>query len=105
MAKPRNANRPLSELKNLGPVCQEDLNAVGIETLSDLQQLGAEKAFLKMLEGRKRNGKETKCCNAAYLYAIYGAINDIDWRDIPSEKKLEFKAFTAELRRSKRVQR
>lgn len=40
-----------------------------------------------MLEGRIRHSRSPKCCNAAYLYAMYGAIHDIDWRQIPDRKK------------------
>ena len=93
-------DRKISAMKNLGPACERDLNAVGINTAEDLKNLGAEAAFLKMLDGRVQRGDGTKCCNAAYLYAIYGALHDIDWRKVPQRKKNEFKRFTAELRES-----
>lgn len=98
--KSKSDDRRISEMRNLGPACERDLNAVGIYTGDDLISLGEETAFLKMLEGRRRIGRSAKCCNAAYLYALYGAINDIDWRDIPTKKMTEFKALTAELRAS-----
>jgi DNA transformation protein and related proteins len=87
-------------MRNLGPACERDLNAVGVYTAADLVALGEEAAFLKMLEGRRRIGKGAKYCHAAYLYALYGAIHDIDWRDVPDKKKTEFKTLTAELRDS-----
>ncbi len=93
-------DRQVSEMRNLGPACQRDLNAVDIHTAGQLIALGAEEAFIRLLIGRKKNGQSTKCCNAAYLYAIYGAIHDIDWRDIPDKKRNEFKALTAEMRES-----
>ena len=89
-------------MRNLGPACEQDFEAVGISTGEDLKRLGAENAFIRMLEGRLAQGRSAKCCNAAYLYAIYGAIYDIDWREVPENKKQEFKAFTAELRASGR---
>lgn len=92
--------RRISEMRNLGPACERDLNAVGICTAEQLKSLGAEEAFLRMLAGRKKNGTSSKCCNAAYLYAIYGAIHDVDWRDVPDRKKRAFKKLTAELRAS-----
>jgi DNA transformation protein and related proteins len=95
-------SRKLSEMKNLGPACEQDLNAAGIFTAEDLKAAGVEGAFLRVLEARRANSRSTKCCNAAYLYAIYGAVREIDWRDIPEKKKQEFKAFTAELRESGR---
>jgi len=87
-------------MRNLGPACEKDLNAAGIFTAEDLKRLGAEEAFVKMLIGRINQGRSAKCCNAAYLYAIYGAIHNIDWRDLPEKKKSEFKDFAAELRQS-----
>ncbi len=93
-------NRRLSELRNLGPACERDLNAAGIFTCEDLKQLGPETAFLQMLVARSKQGRGARCCNAAYLYALYGAIHDVDWRDLPEAKKREFKALTAEIRES-----
>ena len=92
--------RKISEMKNLGPACELDLNAVGIRTAGQLIELGAEEAFIRMMIGRKKNGRSTKCCNAAYLYALYGAIHDVDWREVPEAKKSEFKSLTAEMRES-----
>lgn len=90
--------RKISEMRNLGPACEQDLNAVGILTAQDLIELGPEGAFIKLLQGRVKRGVGAKCCNAAYLYAIYGAIHNVDWREIPEKKKTEFKQFTADLR-------
>lgn len=100
MAKKKSDARTISEMRNLGPACEKDLNAVGIRTAEQLKRLGPKDALVQMLLGRKKLGRSGKCCNAAYLYALYGAIHDIDWRALPEKKKNEFKAFTAELRDS-----
>lgn len=92
--------RPISQMRNLGPACERDLNAAGILTAEQLKELGPEEAFTRMLIARVSEGRSAKCCNAAYLYALYGAINDLDWRDLPEAKKREFKALAAELRES-----
>ena len=92
--------RKISEMRNLGPACERDLNAVGIVTAEDLFELGPEAAFIKMLQGRIERGMTTNACNAAYLYALYGAIHDIDWLQVPEEKKKEFKELTAAMRNS-----
>lgn len=89
-------------MRNLGPACEKDLNDAGIHTAQQVIKLGAKETFIRMLIGRMRAGRSAKCCNAAYLYAIYGAIHDVDWREVPDEIKSEFKAFTAELRSSGR---
>jgi len=57
---------------------------------------------VQLLIARTQLGRSAKCCNAAYLYALYGAIHNIDWRDVPETKKAQFKAFAAELRESGR---
>ena len=98
MAIDNPGSRKISEMRNLGLACEKDLNAVGIDFAHQVAELGAEETFLRMLLGRESQGRSSKCCNAAYLYAIYGAIHDIDWRDVPESKKAEFKSFTAELR-------
>ena len=92
--------RKISEMRNLGPACEADLETAGISDAETLIEIGAENAFIQMLLERKKQGRSAKCCNAAYLYALYGAIHDVDWRDLPETKKDEFKAFTAELRES-----
>lgn len=87
-------------MRNLGPACERDLNAVGIESAQDLIDLGPEDAFLQMMLGRRSRGDGVKACNAAYMYAMYGAIHDVDWRDVPERQKTEFKKYAAELRES-----
>ncbi|NOY40574.1 MAG: hypothetical protein GXP26_01880 [Planctomycetes bacterium] len=92
------SDKPISELRNLGPACERDLNAVGIYTLHDIKAHGVEGTFLKMMQGRRKHKKGGKCFNAAYLYALYGAVHDIDWREIPEAKRRQFKKLTAQLR-------
>lgn len=87
-------------MRNLGPAVEQDLGAAGITSPLQVRRLGTEKSFLKMLDGRLKTGRSAKCCNALYLYALYGAIHDLDWRAIPDQKKREFKKFTEELRQS-----
>jgi hypothetical protein len=55
-----------------------------------------------MLEGRLKLNRSAKCCNALYLYSLYGAIHNIHWARIPEKKKKEFKAYTEKLRRTGR---
>ena len=98
LKKRRTDTRKISEMRNLGPACEKDLNAAGIYTAEDLKRLGPEDAFVQMLLGRVKQGRSAKCCNAAYLYALYGAIHDVDWRELPDQQKQKFKALAAEMR-------
>lgn len=93
-------DRRVSEMRNLGPACEKDLNEAGITNAHDLIALGPEEAFRQMLLVRMRAGRTAKWCNAAYLYALYGAIHDVDWRSIPEQKKLDFKKLAALMRKS-----
>ncbi len=94
--------RAISEMRNMGPACEPDLNAAGIMIAEDVIRIGPEETFIRMLLGRIQTGRSAKCCNASYLYAIHGAIHDLDWRAIPDEKKAEYKSLAAELRASGR---
>jgi hypothetical protein len=95
--------KKISQMRNLGPMVEKDLNAAGIYSASEIKNLGPKKSFLKMLEGREKLGRSASCCNALYLYSFYGAIHDLDWREIPPSKKEEFKKFTKKLRESNRM--
>ena len=97
--------RKISEMRNLGPACERDLNAAGVITAEQLKQLGPEAAFVAMLQGRMQHDRSAKCCNAAYLYALYGAIHNIDWRDLPEKQKQEFKILAADMRASGKFSR
>ncbi len=95
--------KPIRELRNLGPACERDLNAVGIYTLADIKTHGVEGTFLQMMQGRRQNARKHNkkggtCFNAAYLYALYGAVHDLDWREVPEAKKKQFKKLTQQLR-------
>ena len=92
----------ISDMRNLGPAVEKDMHAAGIFTAAQVRELGVEQAFLKMLDGRQKVGRSAKCCNALYLYSFYGAIYDVDWREVPEDKKQEFKAWTEQLRRSEK---
>ena len=97
MPKPKN-DTPILELRNLGPACQEQLAEIGVHTAGDIRKLGVKDTFELMMRTRMQNGKGGSCFNATYLYALYGAVNDLDWREVPEKKKDEFKTFTKRLR-------
>lgn len=98
--KPNKDGRRISQMRNLGLAVERDLNAVGIVTAQQVIDLGPEAAFLKMLEGKAKTGTAAKAVHAAWLYALYAAIHDIDWREVPEKVKTEFKQLTADMRAS-----
>lgn len=97
-------NARISKMHNLGPACEENLNAVGICSAADLQQVGVKEAFVQLVIGWRQWGTTANCCNAAYLYALHGVLHDIDWREAPETLEEEYKAFAAETRQSGQFQ-
>ena len=86
------------QLRNVGPRLAEKLVAAGIDTPEKLRQIGAKKAFAKMYA----TGDSYGDFNAAYLFALEGAIRDCDWLDIPESIKQEYKQYARSLQVNKR---
>ena len=76
----------LSDLPNIGKEVESQLNAAGIRTYEQLQELGAKKAWLKIQEI-----DESACIHR--LYALEGAIQNIKKSELDNEKKAELKEF------------
>ena len=85
------------QLRNVGPKLAERLVEAKIDTPEKLRQLGAKRAFEKMYATGDAYGDY----NAAYLYALEGAIRDCDWLDIPEKIKRNYKAYAQELQSKK----
>ena len=86
------------QLKNVGPKLAEKLVETGIDTPEKLRELGAKQAFNKMYALGDSYGDY----NAAYLYALEGAIRDCDWLDIPNDLKEEYKQYAKNLQLSRK---
>jgi len=85
------------QLRNVGPKLAAKLIEAGIDTPEKLRQVGAKKAFTKVYPSGDAYGD----FNAAYLYALEGAIRDCDWLDIPEQIKREHKKFAQDLQRKR----
>lgn len=83
----------IQSLRNIGPKLAERLVNAGMDTPKILQDFGAQAAFLKLYPCGDAYGD----FNAAYLYALEGAIRDCDWLEIPENVKAEHKRFAHEL--------
>lgn len=71
----------LENLKNLGPVSSRQLQAVGIETVEQLEAAGPVQAFNLVAN---RFPSET---SVTFLYAVHGALLDIHWNELSAEEK------------------
>jgi len=72
----------LLELKNLGMASVNILHAVGINTYTDLRNIGAVEAYLR-IKARDIN------VSKVMLYALEGALQNIHWNDLPPDLKLQ----------------
>jgi DNA transformation protein len=71
----------LRALQGLGPKSEEWLTEVGINTPEDLREVGAVRAYLKL----KKECSVNPSLN--FLYAMVGAIEERNWRDIAKHEK------------------
>ena len=85
------------QLRNVGPKLAAKLVEAGIDTPEKLRRIGAKKAFEKMFPAGDFYGD----FNAAYLYALEGAIRDCDWLDIPEKIKQEYRKYAQNLQTKK----
>jgi len=98
MSKGNAATDLARQLRNIGPKLATKLVDAGIDSPEKLRRLGAKQAFKKMYAAGDSYGD----FNAAYLYALEGAVRDCDWLEIPEEIKQEYKAYARDLQAKKR---
>jgi DNA transformation protein and related proteins len=68
----------LRDLRNLGPASERMLAAAGITTLEQLDRLGAAEAYRRTVEAGAHPSLNL-------LWAMEGALLDLDWRQVPRE--------------------
>jgi len=69
----------LRDLKGIGPRSEQSLIDIGIGTPEELRSIGALNAYLIL-----RNSSNT---SLNMLYALIGALEDKDWREIAKSEK------------------
>jgi DNA transformation protein and related proteins len=79
-------SRRLRDMRNLGPASERMLVAAGIRTPADLDRLGAVEAYRRVLAAGWRQP------TLNLLWAIEGALLDLDWRELPPERRAELLA-------------
>lgn len=76
----------LSTLKNLGGKSEKWLNEIGVFTRAELERLGSVEIYRVL----KVKGYPV---SLNLVWAIEGALADIDWRNVPADLKAELKAM------------
>ena len=74
----------LTAMRNIGKEMARKLAAVGIETPERLAQTGAEEAFFRM------KAVFPEIC-LVHLYALEGAVQDVEFNSLPPDRKRELK--------------
>ncbi len=77
----------LASMMNLGKEMSRKLTSVGIDSPEKLIELGSKQAFLQL--------KETypQVC-LVHLYALEGAIHNIEFNSLPEDTKKDLKEFS-----------
>jgi len=75
-------DRPIIELRNIDPAITQWLHEVGINSADELREMGAAQAYRTMRAWRPWSAE------LIVLWALEGAINDVDWIDVTPERRL-----------------
>lgn len=78
----------LTELPNIGPELERELQAAGIDTPEKLRTKGSRKVWLAL------RARDPGACYHR-LRALEGALRGVRWHDLPPEVKQELKEFYA----------
>jgi DNA transformation protein and related proteins len=78
-------DRPIIELRNIDPAITQWLHEVGINSADQLREMGAARAYRTMRAWRPWSAE------LIVLWALEGAINDVDWIDVTPERRLELR--------------
>lgn len=76
----------LSSLRNIGKNIEKKLKSININTVEELIQVGSKEAFLRL-----KVAYPNTCL--VYLYTLQGAIDDIDYNQLPEATKIDLKEF------------
>lgn len=89
---PSAATCDVSGLRNLGPRSAALLASIGVRTRDDLAKLGAIGCCARLLAADRK-------ISLNMAYAIEGALQDCDWRELPHEFRLQLVKEFRDLRR------
>ncbi len=81
---------PVESLRNLGPRSAEWLESIGIRNRADIESLGSVQIYA-ILKGQGMP------VSLNLVYALEATLLDLDWRELPQERKAELKYETMRL--------
>lgn len=74
----------IQDLKNLGKVSKQRLNSIGIYTRNDIVDKGIVPIYCTL---KKKYGS----INPVMMYALFGALENIHWSEVPKEIQQKMK--------------
>lgn len=77
----------LTAMKNIGAQMKRKLNVIGINSAEELIALGSKETFFRL-----KLTYPDVCL--VHLYALQGAIDNLDFNLLPENTKTELKAFS-----------
>ena len=81
----------LTSLRNIGKELEKKLRAVDIKTAEELKKVGSEEAFLRI------KLRYPEIC-LVHLYALEGAVSDIEYNQLQEDVKQRLKNFSDRLK-------
>lgn len=79
-AAPPGGPSRIRDLRNLGPASERMLLAAGIDTPDELDRLGSVEAYRRAIAAGGHPSLN-------FLWSIEAALLDVDWRDLPPDRK------------------
>jgi len=78
---------PLTSLRNIGKEIAKKLQSVDISTAEELKKVGSKEAFFRL---------KTLYPNVClvYLYALEGALSDMEYNELPQDVKQSLQAYS-----------
>ena len=82
----------LDNMLNIGKEMKRKLFSIGVRSSEDLIRLGSKEVFFQLKE------QHPNVC-LVHLYALQGAIDNVDYDKLPEEVKLDLKQYSDSLKK------
>jgi len=77
----------LTSLRNIGKELEKKLKTADISTAEELKKVGSKEAFIRL------KLRDPYVC-LVHLYALEGAVSDMEYNQLPEEVKRDLKAYS-----------
>jgi DNA transformation protein len=84
------ASTPIKDLPNLGAKCEKWFAQIGIHTRGDIEKIGIVQLYAMVKEVKPKT-------SIVLLWALFGALNNMHFSDVPEEIKGKLKEQLAAL--------